>query len=108
MPTTFRGQNGDEFHQETPIEVAGCPTTISLSSHSLKARNLTLKVYVPTAGKLKASGKGLSSASKSSGGRETLTLSLHANRKGRFKAKVKLTFVPSKGHKQAKAISLHV
>ncbi len=108
MPTTFRGQNGDEFHQETPIEVTGCPTVISLSSHSLKGRNLTLKVYVPAAGKLKASGKGLSSASKSSSGRETLTLTLHANRKGKFKARVKLTFVPSKGKKQAKAVSLHI
>ncbi len=106
MPTLFKAQNGLEIHESTPVTVSGCSSAISLSSHSVKSGKLALTVYVPGAGRLKASGKGLKSASKSAGGQELLTLSLQANKKHSFKAKVRLTFTPSKGKRQGRTVSL--
>jgi hypothetical protein len=106
MPSEFIAQNGAELHQSTQISVTGCGLTVL--SHKLKGRNITLSVFVPTAGKLKATGKGLRSASKTAKGAGTMTLTLHANRNGKFKTKVKLTFTPSKGTRQAKALSLRI
>jgi hypothetical protein len=94
MPTEFIAQNGAELHQETPIEVEGCPYTLSVSS-KIKKQTLTLSVAVPASGKLKASGKGVTSMSKSSKGRETVTLTLHQNKAGKFNTNIKLAFVPS-------------
>jgi hypothetical protein len=106
MPTEFTAQNGAEIHQSTPIEVTGCSTKLALISHTLHGRTLTLKVYVPGAGKLHASGNGLSSASKSANGRGTVTITLHVKKNHRFKTKLKLTFAPSTGHGQAKSITI--
>ncbi len=106
MPVIFKASNGAEIQQHTPVAVTGCPTAISLSSHSLKARRLTLTVYVPAAGKLKATGKGLRAASKAATGQELLTLTLNADRRGSFKTRLKLTFTPTKGARQSKSLSL--
>jgi hypothetical protein len=106
MPSEFIAQNGMQLKQNTQIAVTGCGLTIL--SHKLMGRNLTLSVLVPSAGKLKASGKGLSSVSKTAKGAGTLTLTLHAKKHGKFKTKVKLTFTPSKGARQAKALSLRI
>jgi hypothetical protein len=106
MPTAFVAQNGATLNQETHIEVEGCTSTLTLVSKSIKKRTLTLKVYVPSKGKLTASGKGLSKASKSSSFNEALTLSLHAKKSGKFSTKVHLTFVPAKGKKQTKALKI--
>jgi hypothetical protein len=109
MPTEFLAQNGAKINKSTPIAVEGCPNSISVSSHSLKGRGLTVSVSVPAAGKLAASGKGLSKASKTSKGRETITLTLHTTKNGRFSTKVKLTFTPGAGkdrRKQSKALKV--
>ena len=106
VPTVFKAANGMEINQNTPASVTGCSTKLSLSSKKLKGRKLTLTVYVPAAGKLKATGKGLSSATKKAGGTETVTLTLHAKRRGKFKTKVKLTFTPSHGKPQSQAASI--
>lgn len=106
VPTFFKASNGAEIHQNTSVGVSGCSTKVKIVSHKLKGRNLTVSVYVPAAGKLKASGRGLSSAGKTATATGTLTLTLHAKRKGRFATKVKLTFTPSKGRKQTKALSI--
>jgi hypothetical protein len=100
MPSEFVAQNGMQ------ISVTGCSLTIM--SHKVRGRTLTLSVFVPSAGKLNASGRGLSSASKTAKGEGTLTLTLHANKRGKFKTKVKLTFTPSRGARQAKAVSLRI
>ena len=39
--------------------MTGCPTAISISSHRVKGKTATFSVYVPAAGKVTASGKGL-------------------------------------------------
>jgi hypothetical protein len=63
-------------------------------------------VSVPAAGKLTVSGKGLSSQMKKASGRETLTFTLKQKKAGKLTAKIKLTFTPSKGNKQAKSLSV--
>jgi hypothetical protein len=109
MPTEFIAQNGAVINQSTPIAVAGCSSSISVVSHSLRDRNLTISVSVPAAGKLAATGKGLSKASKTSKGRETVKLTLHTTKSGKLSTKVKLTFTPSTGkdrRKQSKALKV--
>jgi hypothetical protein len=104
MPTEFVGQNGAVIHESTSISVEGCSNSISIVSHSVKGRHLTVSVSVPAAGKLIVSGKGLSKASKASKGREILTLKLKTTKGGKFSTKVKLAFMPSKGKKLSKSL----
>jgi len=107
MPTEFIGQNGAELRQDTPITVEGCAPAITVVSHKVKGKTATIQVSVPGAGKLVATGKGLSKASKTATGTTTLSvkltltngeaaaLSKHKGRK--LKAKINLTFTPKKG-----------
>ncbi|HEY5344651.1 MAG TPA: hypothetical protein VIJ66_13475, partial [Solirubrobacteraceae bacterium] len=109
MPTEFVAQNGAAIHQSTPIAVEGCSNTLALVAKKLKGHTLTLRVAVPAAGKLKVSGKGLSSASKSSSARETVTVKLHVKRKqGKFTAKVKLSFKPKSGKGLSKTVKVYL
>jgi hypothetical protein len=106
MPTEFVGQNGAEIKQSTPITVEGCSTAISIVSHKVKGRTLTVSVSVPAAGRVTASGKGLSSSSKSAKARETLTFKLTQKKAGKLKTTVAVSFTPSTGKdrkKQAKS-----
>jgi len=107
MPTEFVAQNGATLDQSTHIEVEGCPNTISVVSKKVKGKTLTLKIAVPAGGKLKVSGKGLSSTSETAGGRETITVTVHQRKGGKLSTKVTVTFIPSKGHKQSKSAKLH-
>jgi hypothetical protein len=106
MPSEITGQNGAEIKQNTHIEVEGCPNTISISSHKVKGKTTTLSVYVPAAGKLTATGKGLSSVTKTYSGQEAQTFTLTQKKGGKLKTKIKLTFTPSKGKKQSKTITI--
>jgi hypothetical protein len=106
MPTAFVAQNGAEIHESTTISVTGCSTGISIVSHKIKGRTLTVSVSVPAAGILTASGKGLSTSSKSAKGRETLTFKLTQKKPGKLSTKLKIAFKPSKGAKQAKSLSV--
>jgi competence protein ComGC len=104
MPNEFVGQNGAVIKQSSTIEVTGCSGAISVVSSKVNKRTLTVSVYVPAAGKLTVSGRGLKPASKSAAGRETLTLTLTQKKAGKLKTKIKLTFTPSKGKEQAKTV----
>jgi hypothetical protein len=106
MPTEFKAQNGATLDQSTHIEVEGCADTISVVSHKVKGKTITLKVAVPGGGKVKVSGKGLSSTSKSVGGRETVTVTVHQKKGGKLHTKVKLSFKPSKGSSQSKSVTV--
>ena len=75
-----------------------------MSSHSVSKKTLKLSVYVPFAGKLRASATGVSSATKTAAGRETVTVTVHQKKGGRLKTSVKLTFTPSKGKQQSKSV----
>jgi hypothetical protein len=104
MPTTLVAQNGAVINQQTLVEPEGCPNKLTILSRTVKKRTLTLKVAVPGAGKLTASGKGLSKASKSAKGRSIVTLRLRAKGHAKHKSKVKLTFAPSKGRRLTAAV----
>lgn len=104
MPVQFLAQNGATFNQNTHMEVTGCPNSISVSSHSVSKKTLKLSVYVPVAGKLSARATGVSSATKTAGGRETVTVTVRQKKGGRLKTSVKLTFTPIKGKQQSKSM----
>ncbi len=107
MPTEFIGQNGAEIHEVTPIGVTGCKPAITVTSKKVKGKTATLVVSVPAAGKLVASGKGLSKGTGKAAKagnvtvKVTLTkgeaafLSKHHGRK--LKATIKLQFTPKQG-----------
>jgi hypothetical protein len=108
MPTEFIAQNGAELKQSTPITVEGCSSALSFT-HSIKKKTLKLSVYAPAAGKITASGKGLTTVSKTATGQEDLTFTLTQKRAGKLKTTVKVVFTPSTGKdrtKQAKSAKL--
>lgn len=104
MPVTLTGQNGAVLKQNTPIEVTDCSSSLAVVSSKIKQKTLTISVYAPGAGKVTASGKGVSSGSKSYGGREALTFTLRQRKAGKLKTKIKLTYTPSKGNRQTKEV----
>jgi hypothetical protein len=118
MPNEFIAQNGAEIHQNTNISVTGCKPAIRVVKHSVKGRTATIVVSVPSAGKLVATGKGLSKASKSTSKASTVTVKLTLSKgevavlkkhKGRkLAAKVKLVFTPKKGGKLRTSVTVLV
>lgn len=106
MPTAMTGQNGAVLTQSTPVEVEGCPGSLSVVSAKVKKRTLTLSVYAPGAGKVTASGKAVSTGSRSYSGREALTFNLKEKKTGKHNTKIKLSFTPSKGKKQSKTVEI--
>jgi hypothetical protein len=109
MPTAFVGQNGAEIHTSTPISVEGCKPAITVVKRSVKGATATIEVSVPAAGRLVATGKGLSKASDKASRAGTLTVKLTLTRAEaaflarhpgrRLKAKINLRFTPKKGAK---------
>jgi hypothetical protein len=98
MPTKFVAQNGAVLNQSTHIEVEGCSNALRVVSKRVRGRTVTLGVWVPAAGRLSASGKGLSrGASRASDGRKELKLTLRAARHRRFTTKIRLVFTPNSG-----------
>jgi hypothetical protein len=106
IPVKLTAQNGAVLSLTDQVAVEGCSSALKITSHKVSRRTITLKVTVPAAGRLTATGKGLSKAQKSARGRETITLSLKAKGKKKLNAKVKLSFVPSA--KGGKALSSSV
>jgi hypothetical protein len=105
MPTAFVGQNGAVIHESTPISIAGCSSSLTVRSQTVSKQTLTLSVYVPAAGKLKASAPGLTSTTKTSKSQELLTITLKQKHAGKLNTKIKLAYTPSKGHKQTKSLT---
>jgi hypothetical protein len=59
MPTAFVAQNGAVIKQSTPIAVTGCAPAISVVGHSVKGSHASIRVTVPSAGTLVATGTGI-------------------------------------------------
>jgi hypothetical protein len=112
IPTEFVGQNGAELKQDNQISVTGCSSALSVVSSKVNKKTLTLSVYAPAAGKVTASGKGVSAGVKTYSGEGALTFTLKQKKAGKLKTKIKLTFTPSTGNtqrargKQAKTLSV--
>jgi hypothetical protein len=118
LPYNAVGQNGAEAHVKTPITVEGCKPAITVVKHSVKKGTATIVVSVPSAGKLTATGKGVSKASRKAGGRQDVTVKVtltkaeralvtkHHGRKR--KIRVKLSFSPTKGAKLSTSVTVLV
>jgi hypothetical protein len=102
----FKAQNGLTQQGSVPIQVTGCANAIEVRSRKVKGRTLTLTLTVPTAGKLTAGGRNLSKAQKKAQSSETITLKLHATKKGKLHTKVHLSFKPAKGKTLAKSLGV--
>jgi hypothetical protein len=76
MPTAFTAQNGLSIHQSTPIMVTGCKPSLRVLRHNASGKKVTIVASIPSAGKLSASGKGLSGFAKSVGKAGTVTVTL--------------------------------
>jgi hypothetical protein len=105
LPTAFLAQNGAEIHEQTPVAIEGCPSSLSFTS-SIKKQTLTLSVYAPAAGKITASGKGLGSQTKTAKGQEDLTITLKHNKTTSHNTTLKVVFKPNKGKQQTKTTKL--
>lgn len=99
MPAKIVAQDGAVITQSTLVEPEGCPDKLTIVSHKVSKRTLTLKVAVPGAGKLTLTGNGLAKKVTSASGRKTLTLTMKANGRGRLQSRIKLSFSPLKGKK---------
>jgi uncharacterized repeat protein (TIGR01451 family) len=108
MPTKLIAQNGAVIEQSTVVQPEGCPNAITIVSRSVHKRTITLKVAVPGAGKLTATGARVDKTTKTAKGRTTLTLSLKATGHGKPIARIKLSFTPSKGRRLASSVAVRL
>jgi hypothetical protein len=100
IPTEITAQNNAAIRQNTPVELTGCPTKLSIITHTSKHHTLTLTIYLPTAGRLKATGKNIHPTTKTIRRRETLTLKLHITNTHQRETTIHLTFTPTVGPTQ--------
>jgi hypothetical protein len=104
MPTAFTAQSGAALSQSTRIDVTGCPHALSVLSERVSKRSVKLGVYVPAAGKLTISGRGVASAGKSATGPEALSLTLNRKGSGKLTTGLKVAFTPSTGRRQTRTV----
>ncbi|MGH2831245.1 MAG: hypothetical protein ACRDK2_00580, partial [Solirubrobacteraceae bacterium] len=92
MPTTIVAQSAKKIAQKTKISVAGC-ARIKILSHRVKGHRLILRVRVPGAGRLKASGTDLRSLTRKVRKAGVVTLKLGLSKRGlaRLRQKGRLT-----------------
>lgn len=103
MPTRMVGQNGAVIEDTTQMAVSGCAPALYLMSKKVTARTVHLKVLVPAAGTLEATGKGLVSQSKKPSKEEVVSLAVRLTKarsrnlaKGKkVKTSIDLAFTPS-------------
>jgi hypothetical protein len=119
IPNEFVSQaGGAPLEQDSAISVTGCAPAITVVSHKVRGKTATVVVSVPSAGKLVATGKGLSKGVGRSNKAGVVTVKLTltngeavalAKHKGRrLKAKINLSFTPTKGKKLKTATTVIV
>jgi hypothetical protein len=95
IPVKLTAQNGAVLSLRSSVAVEGCTKALKVLSHRVRGRKVVLKVSVPSAGRLTASGRGLTKARKTVKAKGTVTLTLKAKGRGKLKSKVQLAFIPS-------------
>jgi hypothetical protein len=103
-PTTITSQNGAQTTQTTPITIEHCPTTLTITQHTTSKHTITLTLYIPTAGKLKATAKGLTTTTKTTTHPTLLTITLKQTHPGKLKTTIKLHYTPTHGKPQTKTL----
>ena len=109
VPTEFKAQNGAELHEETPVTVGGCAPAITVLGHKVKGHTATIVVSVPGAGRLRASGRGVSAgtgkAAKAGDVSVSVTLTkaeaaaLSKGKRHNLRTKIRLQFTSKTGSK---------
>jgi hypothetical protein len=107
MPTAFTAQNGAEIHESTPISVSGCKAAVTVVGHSVKGAHASIRVTVPSAGTLVATGGDVNRSVRRAAKAGTVTIGvtltghgrhvLAKNPHQRVNMKVKLLFTPKHG-----------
>jgi hypothetical protein len=102
MPTTIVAQNNAQIHQNTTIELTGCPKKLQIITHKHNnhTHTLTLTIYIPTAGKLQATGHGIKTTTTKTTTRELITLKIHLNHHHPTHTLIHLQLTPTTGPKQ--------
>jgi hypothetical protein len=109
MPTTITAQNGTQIKKSTRILASGCAASarsrarVRILSRRIVGHTLILKVHVPAAGRVSASGKNLHTVVHRFRKAATATLKVKLSRGGlrtlrkhhRLKIVVRVRFVPS-------------
>lgn len=95
IPVKLTAQNGAVLSSNSRVAVTDCPNALKVLSHKVKGRRVILKVSVPSAGQLTASGHGLTKVRKTVRAKSTVTLTLKAKGRRKLKSKVKFAFLPS-------------
>ena len=114
MGTTLEGQNGAVVKQDIRVKIEGCKPALYIRSTKVSGKSVTLTVTVPSAGKIVASGAGLSRQTKHPAGEKLVTLKLTLTRalavelstQHKLKTKVKLAFTPKRGKKLTKTVAV--
>ena len=114
MPTAFVAQNGAVIKQSTPISVTGCALAIRVVGHSVKGSHASIRVTVPSAGTLVATGTGITRSVTRVAKAGTVTIGVTLSSQGlralaknphqRVNAKVNLRF----GRKHGAALTAYV
>jgi hypothetical protein len=107
MPTAFTGQNGAKINESTPIAVTGCKPAIRIVGHSVKGSHASIRVTVPSAGTLVATGTSIKRSVRRVGKAGTMAIGvilsghdlrvLAKNPHQRVNVKVKLRFTRKHG-----------
>lgn len=118
LPTEMIGQNGATIRQNTPLTVEGCKPTLDVVRHKVHNGTVTILVKVPSGGKIAASGRGLTRASKRPSTAKLVTLTLKltkherttlAHLRGRkLRSAITLTFTPTHGTKLSSKVTVLV
>jgi hypothetical protein len=96
MPTTIVAQNGAVINETTKVAVNGCPNKLTILSHHINRRTITLTLTTPSAGTLTATGKHLTKAKHTTHQAETITITLKTTTPNKPKTStIKLTFSPT-------------
>lgn len=118
MATRLVGQSGAVHNQQTPVSIEGCKPAIEVLSHKTQHEIATIRVRVPAAGKLTATGKGLQRTSKTAAKAGTVKLQVHLTRHERrlhakhphraLKLAIRLRFTPKTGKALSAALSVRI
>jgi hypothetical protein len=107
MPTTITGQNGKTTKKNTIISVSSCG--VKVVGHKVVGHTAFLTIKTFSAGRITASGKGVSSVHRSLGAASrAATLKVPLSRNG--KVKIRVSFVPKKkgGARSASSLTVKV
>jgi hypothetical protein len=99
IPTELTGQNGALVNQKIPVTVEGCFLSFT---RTVKKQTVVLSVYAPGAGKLTASGRGLSTVTKTTKGQGKTTITLKQRKAGKLKTTIRVAFTPNGGKDRKK------